>query len=76
MEADFDPTTRRAFAHFDKDASGGIDYSELRPALAQLGLDATTTEAAALLSKYDADASGRLELTEFARSVAAPRAAP
>ena len=76
MAPQIDADIRRAFAYFDKDASGGIDYSELRPALAQLGLDATTTEAAALLSKYDADASGRLELTEFARSVAAPRAAP
>ena len=46
-----------------------VERTRLTFCPAQLGLDATTAEAAALLSKYDADASGTLELAEFATFV-------
>jgi len=56
----------QAFAKFDIDGSGDIDVAELRPALRRLGLPADTDMASAILRRYDTDASGRIELHEFA----------
>ena len=77
----------RAFTIFDADASGGIDVSELRLALSELGVQMGSDKASAILATYDADRSGALEYGEFRKLVlelrsldleddAAPAAAP
>lgn len=52
---------------YDKDNSGDdIDMTELRGALDELGLsESDSASAEALLNKYDANHSGRLEISEF-----------
>ena len=61
--------TDRIFAKFDADRSGGIDVSELRRALGELGIDANHKQAANILRQYDDDQSGALEHAEFRRLV-------
>jgi hypothetical protein len=51
------------------DGSGYLDVMELRKALQRLEFDVTTDKAAALLKRFDANASRRLELDEFRRVV-------
>ena len=58
-----------AFARFDRNRSGRLDYRELREALRALGLDATSSEAARVLAEYDDDGSGLMEIDEFAQLV-------
>ena len=63
---------RAAFARFDANRSGRLDHRALRAALGALQLDASTTEAAALLSRLDRERerSGQgVELGEFAELV-------
>ena len=49
--------------------AGDIDCVELRSALNALGMPCDTAAAAEVLAKFDDDASGRLELPEFAELV-------
>ena len=63
----------RTFKSFDADANGSLDASELRPALAALGLVADTAQTMALLNRYDADRNGAIDLDEFRRLVVALR---
>ena len=56
---------RAAFARFDRNGSGRLDYWELREALRALGIDATSIDAARTLRAYDADGNGLMELDEF-----------
>jgi len=58
--------TLQTFMKYDKDGSGDIDVGELRPALRRLGIPADTATANAILKWYDHDASGKIELHEFA----------
>ena len=64
---------RAAFARFDPNRSGSLDPRSLRAALASLQLDASTTEAAALLSRHadrgDRDPNRVVDLAEFAQLV-------
>ena len=60
---------RAAFAEYDRDASGGIDSSELVGALAKLGLQASSQQAIKVLARYDTDGSRQLELPEFKQLV-------
>ena len=53
------------FRQYDVDHSGAIEPTELRAALAGMGLDTSSAQAAQVLAKYDADGSGRLEEFEF-----------
>lgn len=53
------------FVAFDTDGSGGIDRAELVHALNELGLSTDERTARAILTQYDADRSGVLELNEF-----------
>ena len=46
---------RRAFALFDTNQSGDIDAGELRRALLHLGMEADSSQAQAVLHRYDAD---------------------
>ena len=53
----------------DEDDSGDIDVAELRIALNDLGVPVDTAAAADVLSQFDADQSGRLDLDEFRKLV-------
>lgn len=57
---------RRVFDLYDRDRSGDIDARELQPALRDLGLvDIDSVQAAAILGRYDADRSLKLDFVEF-----------
>ena len=56
---------QRIFADFDGDHDGTLDVSELKGALAALGLPTSGRQAATVLQQYDADLSGRLDFGEF-----------
>ena len=58
---------RAAFAQFDRDGNGNLDAGEIRQALANLGIVATRAEAVAVLTKYDIDRSGGIDVTEFTK---------
>ena len=71
---------RNAFAKFDKDCSGHVDFKEFLLALEYLGLHTEETgleghgglkmgTVAGLFNKYDEDRSGSLEYTEFAAAM-------
>ena len=49
----------------DRNRSGRLDYRELRNTLEALSLDTTTSHAADLLKRYDADGNGRITTEEF-----------
>ena len=63
------PFVRSAFDLFDTNQSGDIDGREVRRALQQLGMEANSREARAVLFKYDQDKDSRLDLAEFHRLV-------
>merc|ERR1711998_541283 len=52
------------FAQFDCDRSGGLDHAELMVALNALGLYTDPAQSAAILSRFDTDGNGRLEVGE------------
>jgi Ca2+-binding EF-hand superfamily protein len=56
---------RDTFMRHDRNRSGRLDYRELRNTLEALSLDTTTSHAADLLKRYDADGNGLLDLDEF-----------
>ena len=60
---------QKTFNSFDADGSGDIDFSELRQALSQLGMDGDRKAAAVLLRRYDSDGGG-LSIQEFTQLVA------
>ena len=56
---------QECFRRFDEDNSGSLGSSELRGALKSLGLAVTSTQAAALVGRYDDDGSSELSVDEF-----------
>ena len=50
---------------FDSDNSGLIDTTELRAALASLGVRTSKAEVKALLARYDTDGGGDICFEEF-----------
>ena len=60
---------RDVFIRHDRNRSGRLDYRELRNTLEALSLDVTTSHAAGLLKRYDADGNGLLDLDEFYQMV-------
>ena len=56
---------RSAFAHFDRNRSGYLDYRELRSALTHMGLDISTAATVELLRAYDDYPDGKLDVFEF-----------
>ena len=58
-----------AFRKFDKNASGYLDYKELRPALKHYGIDVSLKGAAEVVAAYDDYPDGKLELGEFSELV-------
>ena len=57
-----DSRIRSTFDRFDANRSGRLDYRELRNCLNALGIDVTGREAAEVLTSYDADGNGLMEL--------------
>ena len=53
---------RLAFAAFDANRSGFLDYKELRKALRHYGLDCSSRESARVLAAYDDSPNGRMDL--------------
>ena len=66
--------THTVFETFDRERRGSLDAVQLRTALTALGVSADLAEAQRVLSEYDSNANGRLELEEFSRLVADLRA--
>ena len=60
---------RRGFEMFDTNRSGDIDVSELRKALQSMGMETDSSQAMAVLQKYDANSNGKLEFVEFKKLV-------
>lgn len=71
MEGDSDGAELlQVFNQFDVDGSGGIDATELRDALAALGLSVMDSEQCEyMLRKYDNDRGATLDLEEFEQLV-------
>ena len=65
---------RAAFNNFDNDEDGHIDVSELHTALEALGLPCGEAQTAAVLAKFDNDGNLTLEVEEFQKLGASPRA--
>ena len=61
------PTILRAFNHVDSNRSGQITLDELQLGLRELGLDVNRSQALAILQDFDANASGTLDVHEFAK---------
>lgn len=59
----------KAFHHFDRDNSGGIDIREFNNALKSIGLDFEEIEVYALFGKYDADCQGVINFQLFQECV-------
>jgi len=59
------PKHAQMFQRFDRDSSGDIDVSELREALREFGINMSVGQAVAVMDKFDATRSGRLNLPEF-----------
>ena len=53
---------RAAFARFDRNRSGFLDYRELRNALTHMGLDLSTSTAVELVRAYDDYPDGKLDI--------------
>jgi Ca2+-binding EF-hand superfamily protein len=56
---------REAFALFDSDGSGAINYHELKAAMKALGFDTKKEELQKVIDEIDADGSGEIEFPEF-----------
>ena len=56
---------REAFSLFDSDASGQIDFRELKAAMRALGFEVKKDELRKMITDIDADGSGSIEFPEF-----------
>ena len=56
---------KEAFDIFDDDKSGAIDISELKAAMANLGLESKNAQVAQMVNDLDADGSGSIDFEEF-----------
>ena len=61
----FEQHLREMFDLYDEDGSGGIDQFELRALMAQLGVDLSDDELAAMMLEADDDGSGDVDYEEF-----------
>lgn len=60
---------KKAFELFDADGNGALDPRELMSALAQLGVQVSPEQTMSIMSRYDLDGNGSLELGEFEKLV-------
>ena len=61
----FEQHLKEMFDLYDEDGSGGIDQFELRALMAQLGVDLSDNELAAMMLEADDDGSGDVDYEEF-----------
>ncbi|EQC34531.1 hypothetical protein SDRG_07859 [Saprolegnia diclina VS20] len=64
------------FHELDKDNSGNIDAKELEDGMAKMGIPTEPGEAARLISRFDIDGSGTVEINEFIELMAVFDVAP
>lgn len=55
----------RLFSNFDKDNSGEITRSEFKELLVEIGIEVTESQITDVMSAYDVDGGGTIELSEF-----------
>lgn len=60
---------RKTFKYFDRDGSGGIDFSEFQRAMELLGFAFTDLQQLALFARYDESCSGEVDYNEFIERV-------
>lgn len=60
---------RKTFKYFDRDGSGGIDFSEFQRAMEFLGFVFTDLQQLALFARYDESCSGEVDYREFIEKV-------
>lgn len=60
---------RKTFKYFDRDGSGGIDFSEFQRAMELMGFQFTDMQQLALFARYDESHSGEVDYHEFVQKV-------
>ncbi|KAL7521692.1 hypothetical protein ACHAWX_006366 [Stephanocyclus meneghinianus] len=60
---------RKTFKYFDRDGSGGIDFSEFQRAMELMGFQFTDIQQLALFARYDESCSGEVDYSEFVEKV-------
>lgn len=60
---------RRTFKYFDRDGSGGIDFSEFQRAMELMGFAFTDLQQLALFARYDESCSGEVDYSNFVQKV-------
>lgn len=60
---------RKTFKYFDRDGSGGIDFSEFQRAMELMGFQFTDMQQLALFARYDESYSGEVDYSEFVHKV-------
>jgi len=56
---------RKTFKYFDRDGSGGIDFSEFQRAMELMGFQFTEVQQLALFARYDENCAGEVNYNEF-----------
>jgi len=60
---------RKTFKYFDRDGSGGIDFSEFQRAMDLMGFQFTEMQQLALFARYDASCLGEVDYNDFIEKV-------
>ena len=60
---------RKTFKYFDRDGSGGIDFSEFQRAMELMGFAFTDIQQLALFARYDESYSGEVDYSNFVQKV-------
>jgi Ca2+-binding EF-hand superfamily protein len=60
---------RKTFKYFDRDGSGGIDFSEFQRAMELMGFQFTDMQQLALFARYDESYSGEVDYHHFVQKV-------
>jgi len=60
---------RKTFKYFDRDGSGGIDFSEFQRAMELMGFQFTEIQQLALFARYDESCTGEVDYNDFVEKV-------
>lgn len=60
---------RKTFKYFDRDGSGGIDFSEFQLAMELMGFQFTEVQQLALFANYDISCNGEVDYNDFVEKV-------